>query len=96
MKVTNDIPMSFNTYNGDVDITLPASVKASLKLRSSRGEVYTGFDVVMSKAPPVKKTESESGTYKVYLDNWVKGDINGGGPEFTMKNYNGDIYIRKK
>jgi hypothetical protein len=96
LKVTNDIPMSFNTYNGDVDITLPATVKASLKLKSSRGEVYTGFEVAMSKAPPVKKTESDSGTYKVYLDDWVKGNINGGGPEFTMKNYNGDIYIRKK
>lgn len=95
-KVTPSVPMSFNTYNGDVDISLPATVKASLKLKSTRGEVYTGFDVSMSKSAPVKKTDSDSGTYKVYLDNWVKGEINGGGPEFTMKNYNGDIYIRKK
>ena len=96
VKVTASTPMSFNTYNGEIDVTLPATAKASLKLKSSRGEVFTGFEVAMSKTAPVKKTESESGTYKVYLDDWVKGDINGGGPEFSMKNYNGDIYIRKK
>ena len=96
LKVTDGTPMSFNTYNGDIDITLPSTTKASFKLKSNRGEVFTGFDVAISKTAPVKKTESESGTYKVYLDDWVKGDINGGGPEFSMKNYNGDIYIRKK
>jgi hypothetical protein len=33
---------------------------------------------------------------KVVVNEWVKADINGGGPEFSMKNYNGDILIRKK
>jgi hypothetical protein len=37
--------MSFTSFNGNVDVTLPAPVKASLKLRSDRGEVYTDFDV---------------------------------------------------
>ena len=95
-SVSADVPMSYNTYNGDIDISLPSSTKASLKLKSTRGEVLTGFDVAIQQAQPVKKTDSNSGTYKVYLDDWVTGDINGGGPLFTMKNYNGDIIIRKK
>jgi len=48
------------------------------------------------KTGPVQKKETKSGNFKVVIDDWVKGDINGGGPEFTMKNYNGDILIRKK
>lgn len=95
-SVKPNTPMAYNTYNGDIDITLPADTKASLKMKSTRGDVLSGFEVDITKAAPVKKTDSESGTYKVYLDDWVKGDINGGGPEFSMKNYNGDIYIRKK
>lgn len=95
-KVTPDKPMSFSTYNGDIELTLPAATKATLKMKTYQGEVYTGFDVALTKSGPVQKTETRPGTYKVVVDEWLKGDINGGGPELTMKNYNGDIYVRKK
>jgi hypothetical protein len=95
-RVTADKPMSFSTYNGDIDITLPAAAKASLKMKTNQGEVYTGFDVALTKSGPVQKKETRPGTYKVVVDEWLRGDINGGGPEFMMKNYHGDIYVRKK
>jgi hypothetical protein len=40
--------------------------------------------------------DKKSGVYKVTIDDWKRGDVNGGGPEITLKNYNGDILIRKK
>lgn len=95
-KITEATPMSYSTYNGDIDITFPASLKASLKMKTEQGEVYSDFDVSLVKSGPVQKKDVKSGTYKVTIDEWVKGDINGGGPEFMMKNYNGDILIRKK
>lgn len=95
-KVTDGTPMSFSTYNGDIDLTFPASLKATLKMKTQQGEILSGFDVALSKSSPVQKKDAKSGTYKVVIDEWVKGDVNGGGPEFTMKNYNGDIIIRKK
>ena len=95
-KITDGTPMSFSTYNGDVDLTFPASLKASLKMKTSSGEVYTGFDVNLVKSAPVQKKDEKSGTFKVVVDDWVKGDVNGGGPEFMIKSYNGDIYVRKK
>ena len=45
-------PMSFTSFNGDVDVTLPAAAKANLKMRSDRGDVYSDFDVQMTQAPP--------------------------------------------
>lgn len=95
-KVTESTPMSFSTYNGDIDLSFPATLKATLKMKTEQGEVYTGFDVNLVQTGPIQKKDTKSGTYKVVIDDWVKGDINGGGPEFTMKNYNGDIYVRKK
>jgi hypothetical protein len=95
-KVTENTPMSFSTYNGDVDLTFPASFKATLKMKTQEGEIYTGFDVNLVKTSPVQKKDEKSGTYRVTIDDWVKGDINGGGPEITIKNYNGDVYVRKK
>jgi hypothetical protein len=95
-KVTDGTPMSFSTYNGDIDLSFPATLKASLKMKTEQGEVLSGFDVNLIKSGPIQKKDTNSGVYKVKIDEWVKGDVNGGGPEFTMKNYNGDIIIRKK
>jgi len=95
-KVTPGVPMSFTTYNGDVDITFPAGTKANMKMKTSRGEIYSGFDIEITKKEPIKKTDPKKGVYKVYLDDWTMGKINGGGAEVTMKNYNGDIYVRSK
>ena len=95
-KITENTPMSFSTFNGDVDLTFPSALKAGLKMKTNQGEIYTGFDVNLVKSGPIQKKDEKSGTYKVTVDDWVKGDVNGGGPEFMIKTYNGDIYVRKK
>ncbi len=95
-KVTDGTPMSFSTYNGDVDLTFPAITKATFKMKTEQGDIYTGFDMNISSSGPVQKKESKGGTYKMVIDEWKRGDVNGGGAEITLKNYNGDIYIRKK
>jgi hypothetical protein len=95
-KVTENAPMSYSTYNGDIDLTFPATLKASFKMKTEQGEIYTGFDMNIVSSGPIQKKDTKSGTFKVVIDDWKKGDVNGGGPEVTLKNYNGDIYIRKK
>lgn len=95
-KITEGTPMSYSTYNGDIDITFPATLKATFKMKTEQGEILSSFDMKMIKAGPVQKKDANSGTYRVVVDEWVKGEVNGGGPEFTMKNYNGDIIVRKK
>jgi DUF4097 and DUF4098 domain-containing protein YvlB len=95
-KLTPDTPLSYVNYNGDIDLTFPSTLKASVKMKTKQGEIYSGFDAPIQKSTPVTKNESKSGAYKVVIDDWVKMDINGGGPEITVKSYNGDIYIRKK
>lgn len=95
-KVKENTPMSFSTFNGDIDVTFPANLKATFKLKVEQGEILSGFDMVMAKEAPIQKKELSGGTYKVVIDGSLKGEVNGGGPEFSMKNHNGDIIIRKK
>lgn len=94
--VTTDTPMSFTTYNGKVDITFPEGTKGNLKLKSAGGDIYSGFDMQVTESAPIQKKNESNGVYKVYLDDWTRATINGGGPDITMKNNNGDIYIRTK
>ena len=95
-KVTAGTPMSYSTYNGDIDIALPAAHKASFKMKTEQGDIYSDFEVNFKNSGPVQQKETKAGVYKVVVDDWKRGDINGGGPEFTIKNYNGDIFLRKK
>jgi hypothetical protein len=95
-KVKEGVPMSFSTFNGDIDVTFPATVKATFKMKTEQGEVLSDFDLNMIKEAPVQRKETSGGTYKVVIDGSIKAQVNGGGPEFSMKNHNGDIIIRKK
>ncbi|HEY5749638.1 MAG TPA: DUF4097 family beta strand repeat-containing protein [Chryseolinea sp.] len=95
-KVTDATPMSYSTYNGNIDLTFPATLKATFKMKTEQGDIYSNFEVDFKSTGPVQKTDTKSGVYKVVVDEWKRGDVNGGGPEITMKNYNGDIYVRRK
>jgi len=108
-------PMAFTSFNGDVDVTLPASTKANLKLRSDRGDVYTDFDVKATQPPPrtaqqdrgrdqrerdrVERDrdpdkDKDKGKYRIEVDRSVYGTINGGGPDFELRTFNGDVFVR--
>jgi DUF4097 and DUF4098 domain-containing protein YvlB len=88
--------MAFSTLNGNVDVTFPASLKANVKLRSDRGEIYTDFDMTATKGTAPKTTKTaKDGLYHIEIEDWVNGTIGGGGQELLMKNMNGNIYLRK-
>ena len=108
-----DKPMAFTSFNGDVDVTLPGAAKATLKMRSDRGDVYTDFDVQTSQAPPRTQTQdnrrddtrnrnqnqnsnsNDRAKYRIEMDRSIYGTVNGGGPDFELRTFNGDIYLRK-
>jgi hypothetical protein len=87
--------MAFSTLNGNVDVTFPAGVKANVKLKSDRGDIYTDFDVVTDQHKPTVTHSDNKGMYSLKIEDWVYGKIDGGGPEVMMKTTFGSIYIRK-
>ncbi len=98
-KVTPNKTMSFSTMNGTIDVTLPADVKANLKMKSDNGDIWTDFDVKVdaSHPPTVEDTRKNSGgRYHVKVDKAMFGSINGGGPEMQFTTFNGNIVIHKK
>lgn len=88
-------PMAFSTLNGNVDVTLPPTAKFDVKLKSDQGEIYSDFDVDVDKGLPQATKTAKDGMYKVSIEDWVKGKVNGGGSEIMMKNMNGNIFLRK-
>ncbi|MEP7354934.1 MAG: DUF4097 family beta strand repeat-containing protein [Acidobacteriota bacterium] len=91
-SVMPDKPMSFSTMNGQVDVTLPANIKANVKLKTDRGEMYTDFDIQLDPAEQARRANG----IKTSSDRVTNGKINGGGPEIQFTTFNGNILIHKK
>ena len=91
-------PMSFSTLNGDVNVTFPADLKADVYIDSDNGDVYSDFEVELSRLNREVVEENKrdrDGKYRVRIDRRIYGKINGGGQEITFKSFQGDIYIRR-
>ena len=91
-------PMSFTTMNGDVDVALPADIKATVRLDSGHGEIYTDFPIEMmptTMQQTVQDDRGKGGKYRIKMEKAMVGKINGGGVEYTLKTMNGDIHLRR-
>jgi hypothetical protein len=87
-NVNQGKPTAISSISGTVDVSLPATVKSNLKLRSINGEMYTDFDLGLKS--------SKDGIPKVSGGSNIEGTINGGGVEVQINTISSDIYIRKQ
>ncbi len=97
-RVDPQKPMAFSSMNGDIDVTFPSDIKATLSMRTDNGEVYSDFNIQLQSTTPRQTVEDgrgKGGKYVVRMEKTVKGTINGGGQEIQLKNFNWNIYIRK-
>ena len=78
-------PTSIVSVYSNVDITLPADVKANVKLETPYGEAYSDLNIEFPKNLEMKKISSI-----------VEGTLNGGGVELAIKASYNNIYLRKK
>ncbi len=100
VRLSSDKAMAFNSLNGDVDLTFPADLKASVSLRTDNGEIFSDFDVALdSSGPRVRQEKGDKGGYRVVVEDGVRGIIGGGagggGREIQATTFNGNIYIRR-
>ncbi len=91
-SLNQESPTSLTSINGDVDITVPASTNAELKLGTMHGEIYTDCDIEFGE----KDDKSVSGWVMIGGHSNTDVKLNGGGVELTLNSINGSIYLRKK
>ncbi|MFP8488856.1 DUF4097 family beta strand repeat-containing protein [Gracilimonas sp. Q87] len=93
--ITPGSPMSFTGVNGDMEVAFPADSKFTAKMKTEWGDVYTNFDMDIDREGTKSESKSDDG-FKIAINKWIIGEVNGGGPEFLFKTLHGDISIRKK
>jgi len=88
--------MTFTSLNGDIDVTLPAAVKANPRLRSNQGDVFTDFDAQVTAGDSANRTQQHNGrSVRIDINRSIYGTVNGGGPDFELRTFDGNIYVRK-
>ena len=95
-RVSGDKAMAFTTLNGNIDVTMPAGIKANLKMRSDNGDVFTDFDLQLRQsATGTSSATRNNGKLRVEVNRAIYGSVNGGGPEIELRSFNGTIFLRK-
>lgn len=90
-------PMALTSFNGDVDVTLPAALTADLLVATQHGDVFTDFDVSAEPDPTtIESNGSAGGRYRVRMQRMTRYRIGGGGADVQLRTFNGDILIRKR
>ena len=86
-RLPKDQPSKLYSVYQLIDISLPATAKANVKLQSTYGEMYTDFDL---------KQESSEGDLHKLSSSKITGTINGGGTFLDLSSTYQNIYLRKK
>jgi hypothetical protein len=91
-----DKPMSFSSFNGDVDVSFPQSLAAELRISAARGDVLTDFDVDIQARPSEVERSEDTDRYRIRLEREIAAVVGGGGPVMHFKTFNGNIVIRRR
>ena len=94
-NVTPDTPMAFSTVNSHIDVTLPSDTKATLKMKTEAGDIYSNFDMDTKEKQEKSDKSNKYGPSVTNWSSWTTAKINGGGPEFVFNSLSGNIHIRK-
>jgi len=83
--IRGDGSYTANTHSGDVRLTLPSNVGATLELQTYSGEVRSAFPITLLPGEqPLNRRNRR-----------MRFTVNAGGPRFSLETFSGDIIIER-
>lgn len=93
MTLPDNYTMILTNLIGDIEIDLPKERKASFRMKTKSGELFSNLNLQLEESKSRQENNSEGG-FKYSNDTWVKATLNSGGPSMTISTLLGDIIIR--
>lgn len=87
--------LSFESYNGSIDIELPNDTQANTRFRTGSGTMRTDFEIVTT-AETFERTNDDQGGFAIRSSDFVSGSIGDGGAVIRIETEKGDIRLRKQ
>ena len=95
-ELTPGMPMSFTSFNGDIDVALPATLSATLVINAGHGDIFSDFDFTAQPATPVVESSPDGRNRHFRLESAMRAVVGGGGPEVRFQTFNGDVVVRRR
>lgn len=87
---------SYQTINGTIEVLYPEDLSADITFKSMHGDLFTNFQNLERLDSRVETDEDRHRGKTTYrLDKFSPLRIGNGGPEFSFKVLNGDVYIKQ-
>jgi hypothetical protein len=84
------VPLTLVSTYGRVDVSVPAAVRANLNMKTSYGEILASQGLKIDIERVLAKDDLFS-----FNNKDIKGKLNGGGTELSLRSDYGKIYVRK-
>jgi len=94
-RVDASKPLSFSSLNGPIDVTMPSDLKANVKFKTMRADIFSDFEIALGGSA-TERSSSGGLKFRLRIDNNFEGTINGGGVPIRFDTLRGTIYLRKK
>ncbi len=85
-------PMSLTALNGNIDVTFPADLRATLRMRADNGDIFSDMELAIRN----ERTAVPSRNNRTRFEKVTIGQLNGGGAEIRLQTMNGKITVRRK
>jgi len=95
VELDKDAASSMESINGDLILGLPDGLGVTTHLDTSRGEIYSDFEVEVRPVQQVVERDDTRKGVSIHIESVIIADINGGGHVVRMKSLHGDLNIRK-
>ena len=90
-RVDEDADLDFESYNGSIDLTLPANIQATTAVSAGRGTFGSMFEI----APTERSSDPRlAGLDESTAESYQFGTINGGGVGIRIESEKGEISLR--
>jgi hypothetical protein len=86
---------SFETVNGKIDVTFPQNLGADLSFETLHGDMFTDFEAKPIAGAPSPAQTRDGGKLLVRARSPSYVRVGAGGPPYSFKTLNGEIYVRK-
>jgi hypothetical protein len=86
---------SFETVNGKIDVTFPPDLEADLSFETLHGGMFTDFEAKPIAGAPSTEPARNGGKLSIRSGGPAHVRVGAGGPTYSFKTLNGEIYVRK-